>query len=373
MYPKVNLTSDKHNILSFVLSGCNVSLANALRRTILSDIPQIVFKTSPIEMNKVTIHTNTSNLNNEILKQRLSCIPIHINDYVNFPYKNYVMEIDVTNITDTMLVVTSNNFVIKDVNTNAPVSKDTMNEIFPANEYTGHYIDLVRLKPKLSDELNGEKLHLTAEFDVGTAREDGMFNVVSTASYGFTVDDVSGDVALGKKKQQWKDEGKTKEDIEFESQNWKLLEGLRYTVKDSFDFVIGTVGVYTNNEILDKACEILINKLDYLDSVIDKDELKVVSSQNTMKNCFDVILENEDYTIGKVIEYFLHVRFYETQILTFCGFKKMHPHDDDSIIRVAYTDVVDKAYVKGNFKAAIDEAKQFFSKARKEFLKLVKN
>jgi DNA-directed RNA polymerase alpha subunit len=373
MYPKVNLISDKNNILSFVLSGCNVSLANAIRRTILSDIPQIVFKTAPIEENKVTIHANTSNLNNEILKQRLSCIPIHINDYENFPYKNYVMEVNVENITDTVLVVTSNNFVIKDVNTNTPVSKDKMKEIFPANEYTGHYIDLVRLKPKLSDELHGEKLHLTAEFSVGTAKEDGMFNVASTASYGFTVDDVSAGVALEKKKQQWKDEGKSKEEIDFESKNWKLLEGLRFTVKDSYDFAIGTVGVYTNNEILDKACEVLINKLDLLDTVVEKDEMKIINSNNTMHNCYDIILENEDYTIGKALEYFLHARFYETQVLTFCGFKKMHPHDADSIIRLAYKEVVDKAYVKSNLKVVIDEAKQFFTKTRKEFLKLVKN
>lgn len=373
MDPKVNLITDKHNILSFTLSGCNVSLANAIRRTILSDIPQIVFKTSPIEKNKVTIHANTSNLNNEILKQRLSCIPIHITDYENFPYKNYIMELDIANITDTILVVTSKDFVIKDTTTNNPISKDKMNEIFPANEYTGHYIDLVRLKPKLSDELNGERLHLTAEFDVGTAKEDGMFNVASTATYGFTVDDVTGNIALEKKKQQWKDEGKSKEDIDFESKNWKLLEGLRYTVKDSYDFAIGSVGVYTNNEILDKACEILIQKLDYLDTLIEKDELTIVPAQNTMKNCYDIILENEDYTIGKVIEYFLYTRFYETAVMTFCGFKKMHPHDDNSLIRVAYTDVIDKAYVKGNLQVAFEEAKQFFIKIRKEFLKLVKN
>ncbi|NBV13683.1 MAG: hypothetical protein EBS07_06410 [Sphingobacteriia bacterium] len=32
-----------------------------------------------------------------------------------------------------------------------------------------------------------------------------------------------------------------------------------------------------------------------------KDELEIKNSDNTMANCFDVILENEDYTIGKVV------------------------------------------------------------------------
>ena len=91
-----------------------------------------------------------------------------------------------------------------------------------------------------------------------------------------------------------------------------------------------------------------------------------------MSNSFDIILENEDYTIGKVIEYFLYTKFYETKILTFCGFKKMHPHDSYSIIRVAYKDAIDKSTIKGQLKECIDDSIQIFSIVKKEFLKLVK-
>ena len=112
MNPKVNFTSDEHNTLSFTLSGCNVSLANAIRRTILSDIPQVVFKTTPFEENKVVIHSNTCNLNNEVLKQRLSCIPIHITD-LEMPLNNYIIEVDVENLTDTVQYVTTEDFKIE--------------------------------------------------------------------------------------------------------------------------------------------------------------------------------------------------------------------------------------------------------------------
>ena len=73
------------------------------------------------------------------------------------------------------------------------------------------------------------------------------------------------------------------------------------------------------------------------------------------------------------LEYFLYTRFYETKTLTFCGFKKMHPHDSQSIIRVAYKDVIDKSTIKGNLKECIEESKQVFTKIRKEFLKMVKS
>jgi len=373
MNPRVELNS-RHNdeMLMFTLSGVNVSLANAIRRTILSDIPLVVFRTTPYEQNKANIISNTSRLNNEILKQRLSCIPIHIKDIEGFPLKNYILEVNVENLTDTTMYVTTENFVIKDVATGKPINESKTREIFPANDYTGYYIDFVRLRPKISDELPGEKIHLICEFSVGSAKEDGMFNAVSTCSYGFTIDTVAQEAILEKYKQTWKDEGKTKEEVEFEAKNWKLLDGMRVTRKDSFDFIIQSIGIYDNVELVHKACEILIEKFQYQDTLIEKDELKIEKSQNTMSNSFDIILENEDYTIGKVLEYFLYTKFYETKLLTFCGFKKMHPHDSYSIIRVAYKDAIEISTIKGHLKECIDESVQVFTRVKKEFLKLVK-
>jgi len=367
----INNIPDNGDALSFTLSGVNVSLANALRRTMLSDIPSVVFRTTPHEQNKANIITNTSRLNNEIIKQRLSCIPIHIKDIEGFPIKNYIMEVDVENTTDTIMFVTTEHFTIKEIATNKPIHKDTLREIFPANDYSGDFIDFVRLRPRVSEEIPGEKLRLTCEFDIGTAKEDGMFNAVSTCSYGFTIDPDLQDTELAKKKQTWKDEGKSAEDIDFEAENWKLLDGLRITKKDSFDFIVQSVGVYNNDEIVYKGCEILIKGLDDLDTMIEKDELEIKNSLNTMANCFDVILENEDYTLGKVLEYFLYTKFYETKTLTFCGFKKMHPHDSDSIIRLAYKEPVEKATIKGHLKECIAISKQVFDKIRKEVLRSI--
>jgi DNA-directed RNA polymerase subunit L len=374
MNPQVELISRQNNeMLMFTLSGVNVSLANAIRRTILSDIPLVVFRTTPYEQNKANIISNTSRLNNEILKQRLSCIPIHIKDIEGFPLKNYQLEVNVENITDTTMFVTTENFVIKDIATGKQISESKNREIFPANDYTGYYIDFVRLRPKISDELPGEKIHLTCEFSIGDAKEDGMFNAVSTCSYGFTIDTVAQEAILEKYKQTWKDEGKTKEEIDFEAKNWKLLDGMRIKKKDSFVFVIQSIGIYENVELVHKACEILIDKMQYQDALIEKDELRIEKSQNTMSNSYDIILENEDYTIGKVLEYFLYSKLYETKVLTFCGFKKMHPHDTYSIIRVAYKDAIDISTIKGHLKECIEDSIQVFTRVKKEFLKLVKN
>ena len=369
MDPKVETISKTDEILEFTLSGTNVSIANSIRRTILSDIPIVVFKTFPFNETKVNILENTSIFNNEIVKQRLGCIPIHITDHANFPLSKYRVEVNVENNTENIIYVTTGDFKIKDLTTDKYISKEETTEIFPPDSYTGDYIDFVRLKPKLSPDLSGEKINLTSEFSVACAKEDGMYNVVSCCSYGFTVDKIAQKTELDKLKQKWKDAGNSPQEIAFEESNWKCLDGLRVTKPNSFDFKIETIGIYSNSKIVHLACTLLRDKLDYLDGLLEKDELEITKSETTMNNSYDVILQNEDYTIGKVIEYLFYTKFYEPGILTFCGFKKFHPHDTFSVIRLAYKDAIDQSTIKGNMKECLQDGKSIFNKIKKYFEK----
>jgi DNA-directed RNA polymerase subunit L len=371
MNPQIDITDKKGDLLTFTLSGVNVSIANSIRRTILSDIPTVVFKTTPYEENKANILVNTSRLNNEILKQRLSCIPIHIPEHESINLKNYLLEVNLENTTDTTMFVTTQDFKIKNLVTDSYLSEKDTRNIFPPNDYTGDFIDFVRLRPKLSDELLGEKIHLTCELSIGTAKEDGCFNVVSTCSYGMTPDDVAINNELVKKIQGWKNDGKNEKEIDFESKNWKLLDALRIVKKDSFDFMVQTIEVYTNLELVNKACDIIIKRFNALDTLIDTDDLEIKRSLNTMSNCYDIKMENEDYTVGKVVEYILYDKFFEgTRIVSFVGFKKYHPHDSESIIRIAFKEPVDISSIKGYLKECILDAVNVYAKIKKEFLKI---
>jgi DNA-directed RNA polymerase subunit L len=346
MGSKVTDIKEEDGLLSFTISNTDVSYVNGIRRTILSDIPVVVFKTTPYEENKCNILINTSRLNNEIVKQRLSCIPICITDSktnLTSLQKNYLLELDVENKTDTELIVTTKDFKIRDLVTNTFLDDSSVKKIFPPfipptgnNEY---YIDFLRLRPKISDEIPGERIKLTCEFSQSTAREDSMFNVTGTCSYGCTPDYEKIDEQLEIRKQKWKDEGKKDSEIKFEASNWKLLEGLRYVKTNSFDFVLQSVGIYENTEIILKAVEILDSKMKVLIESLEKDEIDIHASDNTVENCYDVILENEDYTIGNILNAELYLIFYtDLKMLDYVGFKKMHPHDSDSILRLALTD-----------------------------------
>jgi DNA-directed RNA polymerase subunit L len=252
-----------------------------------------------------------------------------------------LLELDVENKTDTMIMVTTKDFKIKNLTTNSYLEDNTLRDIFPPyipptgkNEY---FIDFLRLRPKISDELPGERIKLNCTFSISTARNDSMFNVTGTCSYGFTPDRDEMIKQLAIRRHKWEEEDKTAAEIEFESKNWNLLEGLRYVKKQSFDFIVQTVGIFGNTDIVIKACQILIEKIDIQKQLLDKDELQIEKSENTLEFCYDITLVNEDYTVGVILNNEIYETFYkEHKTLSYTGFKKMHPHDTDSLLRIAF-------------------------------------
>ena len=337
MNPVITGVSQEDNYLKFTLRGVNVSIANSLRRIILSEIPTVVFRTTPYEKNKVIFEENTSRLNNELLKQRISCIPIYIDD-LDFPKEKYKIELDVTNNSDTIIYVTSNDFKIKDTETNKYLTEEDTKKIFPPNSVTNSYIDIARLRPKISDSIGGEKIKLSARFDIGTAKEDSAFNVVSTCSYGSTVDPIKRNEAWTIKSRELKNI----ENIKSIEKDWNLLEAKRFIKDNSFDFIIESVGPFKNENIVYKATQIMINKINTFLEVIQTETEVINKSNTTIPNSFDITLNGEDYTLGKVIEYVLYSKYFNgsgensVNILTFCGFRKPHPHIDKSYIRLGF-------------------------------------
>ena len=363
-----NENSD-YDLKSFNVSNLNVSFANAIRRTIMSDIPLLVFKTSPYAESKCTVLKNTTRLNNEIIKQRLSCIPIHMSsETINFNnYEEFYLEVNVENTSDTKMIITTEDFNIRKKEDNSLMSKDLVNEIFPPSTITGDFIDFARLRPRVGENISGDHLHLVCDFMISSARDDGMFNVVSNCAYGFEIDEEKQAKVLDIKVQEWADEGKSEDEINYESKNWMLLDGKRITKPDSFNFTIQTVGSYTNTQIVKAACDVLNMNLDKLNQEFVNQSVEIVPSTTTMSNCYDIILVNQDYTLGKIIEYAFHTKYYESKIATFCGFQKKHPHDDFSILRIAYEDNYDVSVINGHIQECIANCKLVFEKIKNAF------
>ena len=362
MEPRISNIIEEDGYLKFTIVDCNMSIANALRRIIVSDIPTFIFRTFPYSQNKAEITHNTTRFHNEIIKQRLSCIPIHIDD-IDFAYHDYIVEVDVKNDTDNIIYVTTQDFKIKNIATGRYSDESAVRRIFPPSHISGDYIEFARLQPRLSENIEGERLALTCGFDIGRASEDGSFNVISTCAYECTPDEAKANEVWAEKEKVMKKEEKTAEEIDFDKRNWMLLEAKRYYINNSYNFIIETVGVYENMAIVIKACNIMISKCQKFLYDLEHGNVPMIPSETTLKNGFDVTLVNEDYTLGKVLEYYIYQEhFIGDKTVSFCGFRKPHPHSTDSIIRVAFHNQIDKVGVSGYIQGACDSAINAFTK-----------
>jgi len=362
MEPRITNTIEEEGCLKFTLVDCNMSLANALRRIIVSDIPTFVFRTYPYSQNKAEITHNTTRFHNEIIKQRLSCVPIHIDD-IDFPYQDYIVEVDVKNDTDNIIYITTKDFKIKNISSGRYSDESAVRRIFPPSHIGGDYIEFARLQPRLSENIEGERLAFTCGLDIGKASEDGAYNVISTCAYECTPDQAKASEVWAEKEKAMRKEQKSVDEIEFDKKNWMLLEAKRFCIPNSYNFIIETVGVYENMAILMKACNVMISKCQKFLYDLENGNVPIIPSETTLKNGFDITLINEDYTLGKVIEYYLYQEhFIADKTLSFCGFRKPHPHSTDSIIRVAFHNQIDKVGVSGYFQGACDSAINAFTK-----------
>ena len=325
--------------LECTFQQCDVSLVNALRRTILSDIPVFVFKTFPYAENDVHIEKNTSRQNNEVLKQRMSCLPVHLTDFT-LPFREVLFEINVVNTSKDIQYVTTDDITVRQVPAEdseemSPENKELLMKmdpklLFPKDPITKDPIIICRLKPTISKDMLGESLKLSAKISISSAKQNGCYNVVSTCSFGNTMNVTAANIAWEQNVVERQFETPEKQDKERE--NWMLLEGKRYFTERSYDFILESIGIYENEVLIKAACKLMVERLLKLREM---EEITIVDSDNIIPNSKDLIM-TVDYNIGKMMEYLIYQMYYEDKKeITFVSFFKTHPHNTESILRIA--------------------------------------
>jgi DNA-directed RNA polymerase subunit L len=404
----LNLT-ETEQCLFFTLENVDVSIANAIRRTILSNIETVVFRTTPHDKNDCVIYVNTTSnprLSNELIKQRLSCIPIHLRNVSAEQLAHMRLEVNVENTMAEYRMVTTKDFKVK--YKGQYLSEEERDKIFPHSKVVAQklggkkaYIDFVKLRPRI-ENMPGSHLHLECGFSFGKASQDGSFNVVSTCSYGFTKDESAVEEAYHKKSEELTQKGLSEEEVRFALKDWLLLDSFRITKPNSFDFVIESVGVYSNREIVARGCLYLIELFLRIDQICKvtyvgprhtpakKDPIPPPStstasatsptedtpptprteiSETLLDYEYVIYVNEEDYTIGKVMERFLYQKYFEeTGEMTFCGFRKAHPHDTYATIRVCYQSPTQEEEVVMHLKNVAKQARMILGEIVREMV-----
>ena len=300
------------------IANVDKSVVNALRRTLVGNIPILVLKPQDC-----VITVNTTRFTNEIIKARLACIPIHHSSNI---FDKFTVSVNHTNQTQQTMYLTTKEFVAEQGGKKVDLFPSYKNRGFDGKSHSC-YIEFMRLRP-------GESLALTCETSIGTGNESGMYNSVGTCAYGCTQDKTASDKAY------------TESDGRESKANWDLLNAKRYVIPNTFDFVVETIGVYTNEQLLQYATTVLNAqfeqcKLTTLDMIEE--------SLTTIPNCYDVKITGNyhlkdlevqldgDYSVGKMLEAQIFTKFHDAEKpITYVSFFKKHPHDKFGILRVAF-------------------------------------
>jgi len=224
------------------LDDCDVAVVNAIRRCLLTDIPVVCFRTESEAVNRCRIDVNTSRMHNEMLKHRLSCVPVHV-----LPEDGVHEGVEV--VLDRggegggeVTWVTTEHLQVREKATGVFWDQDRVRRLFPPNARTGMFIDLVRLRA-------GERVAFVAELSVATARDNAMFNAVALCTYEARMD------MKAVMEEAERVEGKE------EKADFMALEAARRVLPGAWTFRMSTVGVRSCAQLWDCAWRELMRRV----------------------------------------------------------------------------------------------------------------
>ena len=369
-----NDVSNEYDI-SFELHNSHPSLANAIRRIILSDVQTLGFKTEPLEESEINIIKNSSSLHNEFLLHRLGMIPVHYPNIKQFNPNRYKFILDVTNDTSQIRDITTKDIQVIDLELNdGEGGRIDSEDFFPKNPNTKEYILITKLKPNLEGE--GEKIQLEAKAMIGSGKLNSRWQPTSCAVYFNKKDDAKVREELQKflnlKKIEYGDSYEAKKDsLENE---FNISESERYFLVDenntpnTFVFNIESIGVIKSHLILIDSLNIINSKLIELNKNMtilkQKDSINNLefTESKTVMNAFDITIHNENHTLGFLIQTYI-ISYFEKDLVSFIGYNNPHPLKDFIVIRISVPN--------HNKDTALDYIIQCISLIQKDVLKLI--
>jgi len=342
-------TNDK--ILTFDIANINLGIVNSLRRVILSEIPNVAVAFDPLTDSNpdITIIANTSPLHNEILGHRLSFIPICLSEteIEDFHSEKYRFVIKVKNTTNEIISVTSKDIeVFDEKGQKYPPAFHA--RVFPMNKLTKEHVLLVKLRPNIYNNEDGEEVHIEFRASKNIAKTHARWSPVSCCAFKNTVDEEKAAAALQKELEdaaQQKGSELTEDERAKIVRRFETLDKYRYFKVNEYDepcqwnFKIESECALSPRYILDKAIKVLHDKfVQFLDKVQAKKDI-VVRATHASKKLYEVVVDNEDYTLVNMLQcivYDNHIRFEYDPILSYIGYHQPHPLDTKMVVKLAY-------------------------------------
>jgi DNA-directed RNA polymerase subunit L len=297
------------DLLSFDLNNnkkdVKISLANAIRRTIISDIP-----TYAINENEVIFFENSSMLNNEFLKHRLSLIPINC-ELEDVNYDNLLISCKKTNSEENIMSVYVKDFIVKDIVNNEELD---ILQIFK-------YPNILFAKLQYNQTISFDAKLIRNNLEYGGS----VFSPVSVCMYIFKIDTKIVNSI-------------TENMPEHEKRRFFTQEVERvYSKNDigepsAYQFSIEANGFYQPKTILFFGLEYLIKRLNNVKTEFRNKKSKKISLLHNDDNpdFFEFLIDHENETVGNLLS--TYMTYYEN--VFYCGYVIEHPLNNNILFRI---------------------------------------
>lgn len=300
---------------TFEVHGLDLAIVNALRRTILTDIPTIGFRGE--EDPSLDVIKNTGPLHNEFILHRFGLIPIHFNEEIteSFQDDDYEFELDVENKDSIRKAVTTRDIKVR--KQGRDMTAKELQALFPPNPITKDYIVITYLRA-------GEHLHIKGKAVLGTAREHAGFSPVSLCTQYPIQDPVLAAKAsniLDKERAFLRNE---------------------YGDPTTFQFEIETETGLSAKYLIGKALEVLRAKLDKTVVELYAEPSEYVTVEpNDQGNGFNFTFQKEDDTYGFLLQSLFYNHYIREKKptakgkeVTYVGYYCPHPLEQTMVVNM---------------------------------------
>lgn len=295
-FTALQLTHKAAQRYEFDIVDIDLAIVNGIRRTILTNIPNLGFQGE--DDPTITIHKNTTPLHNEFMSHRISLIPIHFSEEEvdNFQEDEYIFECALKNNSSAMLSLTTRHITGK--RNDQPLTEKELQRLFPLHPITNNPVLITRLR-------QGEELSFTAKVIKSTAGNHAAFSPVSLCTLYYTPVENSQKTGLEKER-------------DYQKNNYGDPSHIR--------FLLETECALTPQYLVTKAIEILLQKVDNLYSQLPN--VKASDNPNTL----ELTIINENDTLGNILQSLLFNKYVREKhkilnkyTVPFVGYVAPHP------------------------------------------------
>lgn len=341
--------------IDIFIKDIDLSIINALRRVILSEIPNVGFYFNPNnfkEPKDINVIENNTPLHNEFIQHRISLIPINVtvDELLNWNSDEFTFEINKTNTTGSLLNVYSSDINVIDSNKN--VRNDLSKRFFPADPITKDHIIITKINAKQNSNFILRAKAIKTIPKVATS-----FGMVSKCAVEFIVDDDKARIEMLKYIE--KNNSKMSEDdikhqfmtIERERHYYRN----KYREPNYFKMSIVSECSIPCTYIFSQGIKVIRNKiLNFRDT-----EHIIINNQQL----YTIIVQNESHTLGNLFQslcfnHFIRDNENEPKFsLKYIGYNQPHPLEESIIIKL-----------KGDNINTPDDVKSFIKESSKHIL-----